>query len=364
MIGWQRSVRRASGPTPGWSTRCTTGTGPIRRRSPRAGGTSSRTTAPSAAAPADPVEAAAAAGARRPAPARRAGDARLAAPNPLRGAAARLVANMEASLAVPTATSARVVPARLLEVNRKVLNGHLARIGGDKVSFTHLIGYALVRALDAVPAMRSIYVDGGGGEARAAGSGSAPPRPRGAGPGHRRGQVRRVAHPARAVHPRRRHPRLRLVPRRLRGHRPPGAHQPHRPRRLRRRHHDPHQPGHAGHRLVGAPAHARPERDRRRGGAGLAGRVRRRRPPGDGPARHLQGADPHVDLRPPGDPGRRVGALPPAHRGAPARRRRLLRRRLPVAGRAVRVGALAARLQPARPATSQREKQVHVQTGS
>ncbi len=80
---------------------------------------------------------------------------------PLRGAAARLVANMEASLAVPTATSARVVPARLLEVNRKVLNGHLARIGGSKVSFTHLIGYALIRALDAVPAMRSIYVDGG-----------------------------------------------------------------------------------------------------------------------------------------------------------------------------------------------------------
>jgi 2-oxoglutarate decarboxylase len=80
---------------------------------------------------------------------------------PLRGAAARLVANMEASLAVPTATSARVIPARLLEVNRKVLNGHLSRIGGNKVSFTHLIGYALVRALDAVPAMRSIYLDGG-----------------------------------------------------------------------------------------------------------------------------------------------------------------------------------------------------------
>src|SRR3954451_23242120 len=80
---------------------------------------------------------------------------------PLRGAAARLVANMEASLAVPTATSARVVPARLLEVNRKVLNGHLSRIGGGKVSFTHLIGYAVVKALDAVPAMRSIYVDGG-----------------------------------------------------------------------------------------------------------------------------------------------------------------------------------------------------------
>jgi len=101
--------------------------------------------------------------------------AKLAAPagdlKPFRGAAARLVANMEASLAVPTATSARVVPARLLEVNRKVLNGHLARIGGNKVSFTHLIGYAAVRAVAAVPAMRSIYVAGDNGQ----GAGSAHP---------------------------------------------------------------------------------------------------------------------------------------------------------------------------------------------
>jgi multifunctional 2-oxoglutarate metabolism enzyme len=80
----------------------------------------------------------------------------------LRGAAARVAANMEASLSVPTATSTRVVPARLLEVNRKVLNGHLGRIGAGKVSFTHLIGYAVVRALDAVPAMRSVYSDEGG----------------------------------------------------------------------------------------------------------------------------------------------------------------------------------------------------------
>jgi 2-oxoglutarate decarboxylase len=96
-----------------------------------------------------------------PAPAAKpAGDVR-----PLRGGAARLVANMEASLAVPTATSARTVPARLLEVNRKVLNGYMARTGGSKVSFTHLIGYAVVKALDAVPAMRSVYVDGENGQA-------------------------------------------------------------------------------------------------------------------------------------------------------------------------------------------------------
>ena len=63
----------------------------------------------------------------------------------LRGAASRIVANMEASLAVPTATSVRRVPARLLEVNRQILNNQLARTTGAKVSFTHLIGYAVVQ---------------------------------------------------------------------------------------------------------------------------------------------------------------------------------------------------------------------------
>ena len=66
---------------------------------------------------------------------------------PLRGAAARIVANMEASLDVPTATSFRDVPAKLLEVNRQVINGYLGRTRGGKVSFTHLIGYAVVRAI-------------------------------------------------------------------------------------------------------------------------------------------------------------------------------------------------------------------------
>src|SRR6266496_3760402 len=66
---------------------------------------------------------------------------------------------MEASRQVPTATSFRVVPARLLEVNRDVLNGHLRRRRGGKISFTHLIGYAVVKAIQAVPAMSSIYLE-------------------------------------------------------------------------------------------------------------------------------------------------------------------------------------------------------------
>jgi len=78
---------------------------------------------------------------------------------PLRGAAARIVQAMESSLQVPTATSFRVVPARLLEVNRDVLNSHLRRRRGGKVSFTHVIGYAVVRAIQAMPVMNSIYVE-------------------------------------------------------------------------------------------------------------------------------------------------------------------------------------------------------------
>ena len=58
---------------------------------------------------------------------------------------------MDASLQVPTATSVRAVPAKLLADNRIVINNHLARGRGGKVSFTHLIGYALVRALADAP---------------------------------------------------------------------------------------------------------------------------------------------------------------------------------------------------------------------
>jgi 2-oxoglutarate dehydrogenase E1 component len=74
---------------------------------------------------------------------------------PLRGAAARTVTNMEASLSVPTATSVRVVPAKLLIDNRVVINNHLRRSRGGKVSFTHLIGYALIKALELMPQMNT-----------------------------------------------------------------------------------------------------------------------------------------------------------------------------------------------------------------
>ncbi|WP_344244843.1 multifunctional oxoglutarate decarboxylase/oxoglutarate dehydrogenase thiamine pyrophosphate-binding subunit/dihydrolipoyllysine-residue succinyltransferase subunit [Isoptericola hypogeus] len=80
----------------------------------------------------------------------------------LRGPAARVVTNMEASLEVPTATSVRAVPAKLMVDNRIVINNHLARGRGGKISFTHLIGFALVEALADMPVMNAHYesVDG------------------------------------------------------------------------------------------------------------------------------------------------------------------------------------------------------------
>ena len=81
---------------------------------------------------------------------------------PIKGVAAKIVQNMDASLHVPTATSVRAVPAKLLADNRIVINNHLARGRGGKVSFTHIIGYALVRALAMHPEMNNSYgtVDG------------------------------------------------------------------------------------------------------------------------------------------------------------------------------------------------------------
>jgi multifunctional 2-oxoglutarate metabolism enzyme len=77
----------------------------------------------------------------------------------LRGAAARTALNMAASLTVPTATSVRAVPAKLLIDNRIVINNHLQRGRGGKISFTHLIGYAVVQALKALPEMNAAYTE-------------------------------------------------------------------------------------------------------------------------------------------------------------------------------------------------------------
>ncbi|WP_414720723.1 multifunctional oxoglutarate decarboxylase/oxoglutarate dehydrogenase thiamine pyrophosphate-binding subunit/dihydrolipoyllysine-residue succinyltransferase subunit [Streptomyces sp.] len=78
---------------------------------------------------------------------------------PLRGPAAAVAKNMNASLELPTATSVRAIPVKLLFDNRIVINNHLKRARGGKVSFTHLIGYAMVRALKAMPSMNWHYAE-------------------------------------------------------------------------------------------------------------------------------------------------------------------------------------------------------------
>ena len=78
---------------------------------------------------------------------------------PLRGIAARIAENMEASLGVPTATSVRTIPAKLLEENRRLINRCLRSHRGGKVSFTHLIGWAILKALEARPNMKSSYLE-------------------------------------------------------------------------------------------------------------------------------------------------------------------------------------------------------------
>ncbi len=75
----------------------------------------------------------------------------------LKGVARATARNMDESISVPTATSQRQVPAKLLIENRALLNAHLARTIGGKVSFTHLIGYALVEALCEMPDLNVRY---------------------------------------------------------------------------------------------------------------------------------------------------------------------------------------------------------------
>ena len=78
---------------------------------------------------------------------------------PLRGVANRVVQSMEASLSVPTATSVRAIPAKLMIDNRTVINNHLKRARGGKVSFTHIIGYAMIRALREMPEMNAFFTE-------------------------------------------------------------------------------------------------------------------------------------------------------------------------------------------------------------
>ncbi|HEY8587957.1 MAG TPA: multifunctional oxoglutarate decarboxylase/oxoglutarate dehydrogenase thiamine pyrophosphate-binding subunit/dihydrolipoyllysine-residue succinyltransferase subunit [Naasia sp.] len=77
----------------------------------------------------------------------------------LRGMAKTLSVNMDASLSIPTATSVRTIPAKLMIDNRIVINNHLKRTRGGKISFTHLIGWALVQVLKHFPSQNVHYAE-------------------------------------------------------------------------------------------------------------------------------------------------------------------------------------------------------------
>ncbi|WP_225823286.1 multifunctional oxoglutarate decarboxylase/oxoglutarate dehydrogenase thiamine pyrophosphate-binding subunit/dihydrolipoyllysine-residue succinyltransferase subunit [Streptomyces naphthomycinicus] len=124
--------------------------------------------APAAPAPAAPAAKAAPAPAKPATPAQapaqpkaKAAPATAAPDGPeyvtLRGPSAAVAKNMNASLELPTATSVRAVPVKLLFDNRIVINNHLKRARGGKISFTHLIGFAMVQAIKAMPSMNYAF---------------------------------------------------------------------------------------------------------------------------------------------------------------------------------------------------------------
>ncbi|HET7286042.1 MAG TPA: 2-oxo acid dehydrogenase subunit E2, partial [Pyrinomonadaceae bacterium] len=78
---------------------------------------------------------------------------------PIRGPALKIVENMERSLSVPTATSERRIPVKLLDENRRIINQHLAEKDGRKASYTHLIAWAMLRALDTFPQLNDGYTE-------------------------------------------------------------------------------------------------------------------------------------------------------------------------------------------------------------
>jgi 2-oxoglutarate dehydrogenase E1 component len=80
----------------------------------------------------------------------------------LKGPALRLAQNMEASLELPVATTLRELPVQILERQRAAINAALkAANRTEKLSFTHLIAWALVEACRQFPNMGSAVLKRG-----------------------------------------------------------------------------------------------------------------------------------------------------------------------------------------------------------
>jgi multifunctional 2-oxoglutarate metabolism enzyme len=78
---------------------------------------------------------------------------------PLRGAAARIADNMEASLSIPLATSQRVIPVKVIDENRRIINEHRTLVGKSKISYTHIVGWAIVKTVQATPALNHAFAE-------------------------------------------------------------------------------------------------------------------------------------------------------------------------------------------------------------
>src|SRR6202023_212114 len=83
---------------------------------------------------------------------------------PLRGAQARIAENMAISATIPIATSQRIIPVKVIDENRRLINHHRALLGKSKVSYTHLIGWAIVKAVQANPALNHAFASNPQGE--------------------------------------------------------------------------------------------------------------------------------------------------------------------------------------------------------
>jgi 2-oxoglutarate dehydrogenase E1 component len=86
---------------------------------------------------------------------------------PLRGAPLRIAENMIQSLQVPTATSQRAIPVKVIDENRQIINQQRSLLGLSKISYTHIIGWAIVKALATNPALNCAYVENNGEAFRA-----------------------------------------------------------------------------------------------------------------------------------------------------------------------------------------------------
>ncbi len=77
--------------------------------------------------------------------------------NIITGSAERVLDNMNISLSIPVASSQRTVPVKLLEENRILINNYLKKKNAGKISFTHIISWAILKAIKSHPVMNSAY---------------------------------------------------------------------------------------------------------------------------------------------------------------------------------------------------------------